>query len=49
MLTKFEDVTAPIEERADVVVIGTGAGGAPMAAELARGGLKVVILEEGGY
>ncbi len=33
---------------ADVCIIGTGAGGAPMAAELAKAGMKVVILEEGG-
>ncbi len=33
--------------RADVCVIGTGAGGAPAAKELAEGGLDVVMLEEG--
>ncbi|GAJ28922.1 GMC family oxidoreductase [Acidomonas methanolica] len=31
----------------DVLVIGTGAGGAPVLAELARAGLKVVALEAG--
>lgn len=36
-----------INEIADVVVIGTGAGGAPFAKELAEKGLKVVILERG--
>lgn len=34
--------------RADVCVVGTGAGGAVMAAELAAGGLRVVMVEEGG-
>ena len=34
-------------ERVDVCVIGTGAGGAPVAKELAEGGLRVTMLEEG--
>src|SRR4051794_39889071 len=33
--------------RADTCVIGTGAGGAPVAKELAEGGMHVVMLEEG--
>jgi choline dehydrogenase-like flavoprotein len=33
--------------RADTCVIGTGAGGGPVAKELAEGGLRVVMLEEG--
>ncbi|MBI5510628.1 MAG: GMC family oxidoreductase [Deltaproteobacteria bacterium] len=33
----------------DVVVVGTGAGGAPVAAELARRGHAVLIVEEGEY
>lgn len=33
----------------DAVVIGTGAGGAVVARELAAGGLKVRVLEEGEY
>jgi choline dehydrogenase-like flavoprotein len=35
--------------RADVCVVGTGAGGAIVAKELAEGGLDVVMLEEGEH
>lgn len=37
------------ELRADAVVVGSGAGGGVVAAELVRGGLDVVVLEAGGY
>lgn len=38
-----------INETVDAIVIGTGAGGAPLLARLAKAGLKVVALEAGKY
>lgn len=43
------DLGGPEGLECDVVVIGTGAGGAVVARELAERGLAVVMLEEGGY
>ncbi|HET6417488.1 MAG TPA: GMC family oxidoreductase [Polyangiales bacterium] len=37
------------EHQAEIVVIGTGAGGAVVGAELAEAGRDVLFLEEGGY
>ncbi|MFC1705508.1 GMC family oxidoreductase [Planctomycetota bacterium] len=45
---QYWDVTKDEEVEADAVVVGSGAGGATVAAELAEGGLSVVVLEEGG-
>lgn len=41
--------TYPADEIVDAVVIGTGAGGAPLLSRLAKAGLKVVALEAGEH
>lgn len=42
-------ITSDRTIRADACVIGTGAGGAPVAKELAEGGMSVVMLEGGDW
>lgn len=49
MITEGKAVSRDLAVSCDAVIIGSGAGGAVMAAELAAAGRKVVILEEGGY
>lgn len=39
----------PGEVECDVVIVGSGAGGATVAAELAEAGMRVVVVEEGGH
>jgi choline dehydrogenase-like flavoprotein len=49
MILRGSDVKSSLTETADVCVIGSGAGGAVMAWEMAEAGRKVVLLEKGGY
>ncbi|HUK75045.1 MAG TPA: NAD(P)-dependent oxidoreductase, partial [Nitrososphaerales archaeon] len=49
MIVTGADVNNSIAETADVCVIGSGAGGAVLAWEMAAQGRTVVLLEKGGY
>ena len=46
---KVETPEKGFYETADVVIVGSGAGGAVTAKELAESGLKVIVLEEGEH
>jgi choline dehydrogenase-like flavoprotein len=49
MIYRQADITGDIRRSADVVIIGSGAGGGPVARELASEGYSVVVIEEGAY
>jgi choline dehydrogenase-like flavoprotein len=49
VIRSAQSLSAPIELEADLCVVGTGAGGAMVAREAARAGLRVVALEEGAH
>jgi choline dehydrogenase-like flavoprotein len=46
-ITDASALTRPLELEADVVIVGTGAGGGTAAETLSKAGLRVVLLEEG--
>jgi choline dehydrogenase-like flavoprotein len=48
-LTSGDGITGDLTLECGAVIIGSGAGGATMAAELAGAGVDVIVLEEGGY
>ncbi len=48
-LLAYDDYRTTREFETDVLVIGTGAGGASVGAELAEGGVEVTFVEEGSY
>ena len=49
MILSHRDYQPDHQLEADVVIVGTGAGGAPLGAVLAEAGLEVLFVEEGGY
>jgi choline dehydrogenase-like flavoprotein len=49
VIVRGRDETTPFSAEVDVVVVGSGSGGAVVARELARAGRSVIVLEEGGW
>src|SRR6185503_16539348 len=49
MITKGEQIGSDLSLKCEVCVIGSGAGGAVVAKELAEAGRDGVVLEQGGH
>ena len=49
MIIQGTNFTGDLHERADIVIIGTGAGGGTLGAYLAERGWNVIMLEKGGF
>ena len=49
MIHSYDDYASESTFQADVVIVGTGAGGGSAGATLAAAGLDVLFVEEGGY
>ncbi|MGH7503595.1 MAG: GMC family oxidoreductase N-terminal domain-containing protein [Longimicrobiales bacterium] len=49
MIIQGSHATGDVHERADVAIVGTGAGGSTLGAYLADRGWNVVMLERGGF
>jgi len=49
MIIKGSQIDRDLQLKAEVCVIGSGAGGAVVAKELAEAGRDVILLEQGGY
>ncbi len=49
MITRGHEIGGELRLRAEVCVIGSGAGGSVAAKELAEAGRDVIVLEQGGY
>jgi choline dehydrogenase-like flavoprotein len=49
LITAGRTLTRDLELTCDLVIVGSGAGGAMVAREAARAGLKVIVLEEGAH